>query len=48
LTWFQLGTAFDAPVELRFIPPGLFMIDEEGELSTTDVKAKFVIGKPQV
>ncbi|KIZ00488.1 Photosystem II reaction center PSB28 protein [Monoraphidium neglectum] len=26
---------------------GLFMIDEEGELSTTDVKAKFVNGKPQ-
>jgi Psb28 protein len=27
--------------------PGLFMIDDEGTLSTTDVKAKFVNGKPQ-
>jgi hypothetical protein len=24
------------------------MIDDEGELSTTDVKAKFINGKPQV
>lgn len=27
---------------------GLFMEDEEGVLSTTDVKAKFVNGKPQI
>jgi photosystem II reaction center protein Psb28 len=27
--------------------PGLFMIDDEGTLSTTDVKAKFINGKPQ-
>jgi photosystem II protein len=26
---------------------GLFMVDDEGELSTTDVKAKFINGKPQ-
>ncbi|KAG2501175.1 hypothetical protein HYH03_000990 [Edaphochlamys debaryana] len=26
---------------------GLFMVDDEGTLSTTDVKAKFVNGKPQ-
>lgn len=25
---------------------GLFMVDEEGELQTTDVKAKFLNGKP--
>ena len=24
------------------------MVDEEGELTTTDVKAKFINGKPQV
>jgi photosystem II protein len=24
------------------------MVDEEGELTTTDVKAKFVNGKPQI
>src|SRR5690349_13121226 len=28
-------------------PPGLFMVDDEGTLSTTDVKARFVNGKPQ-
>lgn len=27
---------------------GLFMVDDEGTLTTTDVKAKFVNGKPQV
>eukprot|EP00195_Chlamydomonas_chlamydogama_P005738 CAMPEP_0202902760 /NCGR_PEP_ID=MMETSP1392-20130828/17035_1 /ASSEMBLY_ACC=CAM_ASM_000868 /TAXON_ID=225041 /ORGANISM="Chlamydomonas chlamydogama, Strain SAG 11-48b" /LENGTH=144 /DNA_ID=CAMNT_0049589567 /DNA_START=78 /DNA_END=512 /DNA_ORIENTATION=+ len=27
---------------------GLFMVDDEGVLTTTDVKAKFVNGKPQV
>ena len=26
---------------------GLFMVDEEGELSTVDVNAKFINGKPQ-
>ncbi len=26
---------------------GLFMVDDEGTLTTTDVKAKFVNGKPQ-
>jgi hypothetical protein len=38
----------------RLCPPGapcslagLFMIDDEGQLSTTDVKAKFINGKPQ-
>jgi photosystem II 13kDa protein len=25
---------------------GLFMVDEEGEMQTTDVKAKFLNGKP--
>ena len=27
---------------------GLFMDDDEGTLTTTDVKAKFINGKPQV
>ncbi|KAJ9528294.1 hypothetical protein QJQ45_014263, partial [Haematococcus lacustris] len=27
---------------------GLFMVDDEGTLTTTDVKAKFVNGKPQI
>ena len=31
----------------NYYPTGLFMIDDEGEISTTDVKAKFVNGKPQ-
>lgn len=26
---------------------GLFLVDDEGTLSTTDVKAKFINGKPQ-
>ncbi|KXZ47046.1 hypothetical protein GPECTOR_38g283 [Gonium pectorale] len=26
---------------------GLFMVDDEGTLTTTDVKAKFINGKPQ-
>jgi len=27
---------------------GMYMIDEEGELSTREVKARFVNGKPQI
>ncbi|NJK37558.1 MAG: photosystem II reaction center protein Psb28 [Oscillatoriales cyanobacterium RM2_1_1] len=27
---------------------GMYLIDEEGELSTFDVKAKFINGKPEV
>lgn len=27
---------------------GLYMVDDEGTLTTTDVKAKFVNGKPQI
>lgn len=43
---FDNPSIFQASGELGDIT-GLFMIDEEGELSTTDVKAKFINGKPQ-
>ncbi|GBF89649.1 photosystem II reaction center protein PSB28 [Raphidocelis subcapitata] len=43
---FESPSIFQASGELGEIT-GLFMIDDEGELSTTDVKAKFVNGKPQ-
>lgn len=44
---FDKPSVFEASGELGEIT-GLFMIDDEGELSTTDVKAKFVNGKPQI
>ncbi|KAF8070974.1 HXK1 [Scenedesmus sp. PABB004] len=43
---FENPSIFQASSELGDIT-GLFMVDEEGTLSTTDVKAKFVNGKPQ-
>lgn len=43
---FDNPSIFQASGELGDIT-GLFMVDDEGELSTTDVKAKFVNGKPQ-
>ncbi|KAI8464355.1 MAG: photosystem II subunit 28 [Monoraphidium minutum] len=46
LLMFESPSIFQASGELGEIT-GLFMIDDEGELSTTDVKAKFVNGKPQ-
>jgi photosystem II protein len=42
---FENPTIFQASSELGDIT-GLFMIDDEGTLSTTDVKARFVNGKP--
>ncbi|KAI5082975.1 hypothetical protein GOP47_0002718 [Adiantum capillus-veneris] len=42
---FEQPSVFDAAGELRDIT-GLFMQDEEGVLSTVDVSAKFVNGKP--
>eukprot|EP00980_Cylindrotheca_fusiformis_P023974 scaffold11272_cov81-Cylindrotheca_fusiformis.AAC.3 len=38
---------FDASTTKQGDVTGMFMIDEEGELSTTDVNAKFTNGKPQ-
>ncbi|MGK7909202.1 MAG: photosystem II reaction center protein Psb28 [Synechococcus sp.] len=36
---------FEDPVTDMFEVPGMFMIDEEGELVTRDVRAKFADGK---
>lgn len=44
---FDNPSVFQASGELGDIT-GLFMVDDEGELNTTDVKAKFVNGKPSV
>lgn len=38
---------FDASTAEKGEITGMFMIDEEGEISTTDVNAKFANGKPQ-
>eukprot|EP00879_Flechtneria_rotunda_P005738 GHRR01006039.1.p1 GENE.GHRR01006039.1~~GHRR01006039.1.p1 ORF type:complete len:187 (+),score=37.66 GHRR01006039.1:50-610(+) len=43
---FDNPSVFQASGELGDIT-GLFMIDDEGTLSTTDVKARFINGKPQ-
>ena len=42
---FQQPTVFEADNALGEIT-GLFMIDEEGEMATVDVNAKFINGKP--
>ena len=42
----HLLSVFEA-TELGGEITGLFMVDEEGELSTVDVNAKFINGKPQ-
>jgi photosystem II protein len=38
---------FDASTQSQGEITGMFMIDEEGEISTTDVNARFANGKPQ-
>lgn len=38
---------FDASTAEQGDVTGMFMVDEEGEISTTDVNAKFSNGKPQ-
>lgn len=43
---FDAPSIFQASGELGDIT-GLFMVDDEGLMSTTDVKAKFINGKPQ-
>ena len=44
---FQSPNCFDASTEKQGEITGMFLIDEEGEISTTDVNARFVNGKPQ-
>lgn len=43
---FDNPSIFQASSELGDIT-GLFLVDDEGQLTTTDVKAKFINGKPQ-
>lgn len=42
---FQNPTVFEASSEVGDIT-GLYMVDDEGELQTVEVQAKFVNGKP--
>ena len=42
---FAAPSIFDASSDLGDIT-GMYMVDDEGELSTVDVQAKFVNGKP--
>ena len=42
-----IADATPALLTIRYNHAGLFMSDDEGVLSTTDVKAKFSNGKPQ-
>jgi photosystem II protein len=44
---FVSPNVFDASTAAQGDVTGMFMVDEEGELSTTDVNAKFANGKPQ-
>merc|ERR1712071_78306 len=44
---FNNPNVFDASTASAGEITGLFLVDDEGELSTTDVNANFVNGKPQ-
>lgn len=44
---FNNPNCFDASTASRGEITGMFLADEEGEISTTDVNAKFANGKPQ-
>ena len=44
---FASPNCFDASTQAAGDVTGMFMIDEEGEMSTNDVNARFVNGKPQ-
>lgn len=44
---FNSPNCFDANTASQGEVTGMFMIDEEGEISTTDVNARFTNGKPQ-
>ena len=45
--FFDNPNVFDSSTASQGDVTGLFMIDEEGEISTTDVNARFSNGKPQ-
>jgi len=44
---FNAPNVFDASTAAQGDVTGMFMIDDEGEISTTDVNARFTNGKPQ-
>merc|ERR1711935_1219629 len=44
---FDNPNVFDASTSASGEVTGMFMVDEEGEISTTDVNARFANGKPQ-
>ena len=44
---FNSPNCFDASTATSGEVTGMFLIDEEGEVSTTDVNARFTNGKPQ-
>lgn len=44
---FNNPNVFDASTQSQGEITGMFLIDEEGEMSTTDVNARFTNGKPQ-
>ena len=44
---FKNPNVFDASTASRGEVTGMFLVDDEGEMSTTDVNANFVNGKPQ-
>jgi photosystem II protein len=44
---FDNPNVFDASTAAEGDVTGMFMVDDEGELSTTDVNARFSNGKPQ-
>jgi photosystem II protein len=44
---FDNPNVFDASTSSEGEVTGMFMVDDEGELSTTDVNARFANGKPQ-
>ena len=44
---FDMPNVFDSSTAAQGDVTGMFMIDDEGEISTNDVNAKFINGKPQ-
>ena len=44
---FSNPNVFDASTASQGDITGMFLVDEEGEMSTTDVNARFMNGKPQ-
>eukprot|EP00567_Pseudictyota_dubia_P005341 CAMPEP_0197435170 /NCGR_PEP_ID=MMETSP1175-20131217/2806_1 /TAXON_ID=1003142 /ORGANISM="Triceratium dubium, Strain CCMP147" /LENGTH=145 /DNA_ID=CAMNT_0042964131 /DNA_START=157 /DNA_END=594 /DNA_ORIENTATION=+ len=44
---FNNPNVFDASTQTQGDVTGMFMVDDEGEISTTDVNARFANGKPQ-